>query len=231
MLRAARMPTILLVRHAQASYGEAVYDRLSDLGRDQVAHLRHALGQRGLKADRFVSGALRRQVDTAEALAAATGGDVVVDQRWDEYDAADLLAHHSSSDASLEARTGEPSEPPVSSRDFQAVLDDALRRWIAAGEGSATHETWPAFRGRVAAALAGVGASLVSGETAVVSTSAGVIAAAATIVLELPATALIPLNHVGINAGVTTLTHGRRGTTLITFNEHAHLPRALVTYR
>ena len=35
--------------------------------------------------------------------------------------------------------------------------------------------------------------------------------------------ALAPLNPVCVNSGVTRLVTGRRGTTLVTFNEHAHL--------
>ena len=39
------------------------------------------------------------------------------------------------------------------------------------------------------------------------------------------------LNPVLLNASVSKLTVGRRGTTAVSFNEHGHLPPDLLTYR
>ena len=59
------MPTILLVRHGQGSFGTADYDVLSERGGMQAAAVHAALRERGVTADRLVSGSLRRQRDTA----------------------------------------------------------------------------------------------------------------------------------------------------------------------
>ena len=64
--------------------------------------------------------------------------------------------------------------------------------------------------------------------------SGGAIAALTAALLRLPPEALIAFNHVSINAGITKLTVGRGGTTVISVNEHAHLEgvgESLVTYR
>ena len=227
------MPSILLVRHAQASFGGESYDVLSDHGRVQVEALAEDLARRGVAIDRVVSGSLERQKDTAGPLAGAAGVDVRVDDRWNEYVTTDILGHHSDVQVS-EERGARDDSPPVSSRDFQAILERALHAWIAAGGDGPADEPWTAFAQRVEGALRDLADSLGSGETALVSTSGGPLAATCVALLGLPAPAFVAFNRVTVNTGITKVVHGRGGTSLVSFNEHAHLERAdgsLVTYR
>lgn len=218
------MPTVLLARHGQASFGTADYDVLSPLGAEQARALAAELERRGVRARRVVCGSLARQRDTLAAVGAAAG----IDPRWNEYRADDILAAHSDSDARLE----HPGPGALPSREFQTVLDRALLEWIAAGAGGAARETWPAFAARVAAALADVLGALGRGETALVCTSGGVLAALCVQLLELPAATFVAFNRVTVNGGLTKLVQGRQGTSLISFNEHGHLDAlGLVTYR
>lgn len=223
------MPSLLLIRHGQASYGGADYDVLSARGGEQAEAVHGALAGRGIHPARMVSGSMRRQLDSA-APWATEHGPPVVDARWDEYDAGDVLSAHSPAAASLERPVG-PDGRPLSSRDFQGLLDEALLAWIAAGAGSGAAEAWPAFRGRVTAAARAAMEALGSGETGLVFTSGGVIAALAAAALGLPDSAMVALNHVTINGALTKLVGGRRGITLVSFNEHGHLAEELVTYR
>ncbi|HWF53236.1 MAG TPA: hypothetical protein VG223_01350, partial [Solirubrobacteraceae bacterium] len=65
-------------------------------------------------------------------------------------------------------------------------------------------------------------------------TSGGVLAAVCIELLGLADDAFTTFNRVTINAGITKVIHGRRGATLVSFNDHSHLERAgteLVTYR
>lgn len=227
------MPSLLIVRHAQASFGAADYDVLSDHGRVQVAALAADLEQRSIAVERVITGSMTRQRDTAGPVGRAVGRDPTVDPRWDEYDSDDILTHHSSTDLRPERPSGSTAAP-VSSRDFQAPLEQALREWIGAGEPGAAAEPYPAFARRVGAALADAGAGLGSGGTALVVTSGGVLAAICVALLGLPAPAFVPLNRVAVNAGMSKVVIGRGGTTLVSFNEHAHLEQGaatLVTYR
>jgi broad specificity phosphatase PhoE len=227
------MPTILLVRHAQASFGAADYDVLSELGREQTGALVAGLERRGVSADRVVSGSLRRQLDTAGPCAAAAGLEVEVDGRFDEYHDTDVLEHHTASHARLERRPGEDA-PPLSSREFQTILDDGLRSWVAAGEGGPASQPWPAFLGRVTDGLRDVAHGLDRGQTALVVSSSGVIAALSAELLGLPPEAFVALNHVSVNTAITKVVVGRGGTTLVSYNDHAHLEEAgtgLITYR
>jgi broad specificity phosphatase PhoE len=220
-----------LIRHAQASFGQEDYDVLSERGPDQVAALVAGLRRRGITADRVVSGALRRQRDTAAPCAAALGLEVSVDERWNEYDDRDILPHYASVHAGLDRRQ---SDDTLSSREFQQILNGALRGWITAGPDCPCREPWPHFLGRLTTALDELSAGLGRGQTALVLSSGGAIAALTTALLGLPPEALIAFNHVSINTGITKLTVGRGGTTLISSNEHAHLEEAdpsLITYR
>ena len=222
------MPSILLVRHAQASFGAEDYDVLSERGHEQAAAVHAAVERLGLESPRLVCGTLRRQRDTAAPFAAAFGADVEEDERWNEYHSRDVLEAHGTVPASLEHREGDAQ---LSSRDFQGILDDALLAWIAAGENGPAGETWPAFQGRVLGALDDVVRGLGSGESALVFTSGGPIGAVCARLLDVPDPTFVTFNHVVINAGITKLVSGRRGTSLISFNEHAHLDAELVTYR
>jgi broad specificity phosphatase PhoE len=227
------MPTILLIRHAQGSFGDADYDVLSELGHRQVAALDRAFTRRGVTPSRVVTGSARRHRDTAALWSGAASSATTVDERWDEYPTDDVLAHHGSTAVRLEQPAGQPGDP-VSSREFQDLLDRALSDWIGQGQLSASSQTWPQFAARTAAALEELAAGLRRGEIAFVFTSAGVIAAICSSLLGGAVAAFLRLNRVQVNTGLTKIVHGSRGASLISFNEHSHLETAggdLLTYR
>jgi broad specificity phosphatase PhoE len=204
---------------------------LSSRGERQVQALIDGLARRRVSAVGVVSGTLRRQRDTAAPCAAALDCEHRVDARLDEYDDRDILGHYASVPVGLERRAG---EEPLSSRDFQLILNEALRRWIAAGADSPCREPWPDFEARLASALDELAGTLGKGETALAVSSGGAIAAITASRLGLAPEALVAFNHVSINTGITKLTIGRGGTTLISVNEHAHLDEAdpaLISYR
>ncbi len=227
------MPSILLVRHAQASFGGENYDVLSDHGAVQVQALAADLRRRDVGIDVVVSGDLARQRDTASPVAEAAGVELRIDARWNEYVTTDILGNFSDTDVS-EERQPRDDTPPISSRDFQAILERALHAWIEAGDGGPADEPWAAFAGRVEAALTDLAAGLGSGRTALVCTSGGPLAAICVQLLGLPPAAFVAFNRVTVNTGITKVAVGRGGTTLVSFNEHAHLEQgepSLVTYR
>jgi broad specificity phosphatase PhoE len=189
------------------------------------------LGRRRIAADHVVTGSLRRQRDTAAPLAEAAGLEPVIDPRLDEYDDRDILTHYAQKPVGLERQ---PGDEAISSRDFQLILNQALARWIAAGQDSPCREPWPVFARRVRSALDAAAGGVTKGQTALIVSSGGAIAALTAALLQLPPEALVAFNHVSINTGLTKVTVGRGGTTLISSNEHAHLDEAdpaLISYR
>ena len=212
------MPTLLLVRHAQGSFGGADYDVLSERGHEQAAALADDLEAREVNVTRVLAGSLARQRDTAAPIAERFGREIEVDPRWNEYESEEIIASHAS-----------PSLFEGTQREFQALLDKALVDWVTRADGS-----WAEFRDRVRGAFDELAGALESGETALVSTSGGPIAAIGVALLGLPPEGFVALNRVAVNAGVTKIVTGASGATLVSFNEHAYLERqgrSLLTYR
>jgi broad specificity phosphatase PhoE len=205
------MPVIHLLRHGQASFGTDDYDVLSDLGRRQVELAGAELARRGVRAPIVVSGSLLRQRDTAMIAAEALGvRPTRVDERFDEFD-----AH-----AAVEAHLGRAGATHgMDSREFQVHLDEAMAAWMAADD-----PRWTDFSDGAVAAVEDLARMLPSGSDAVVATSAGVTAAIAGRLLDCHPGGVIALNRVSINASITTIVSGSRGLSLVTFNDHAHLP-------
>ena len=188
------------------------------------------LQRRQLTIERIVHGSLRRQRDTAAPTVAALSLPAIVEPRLDEYDMDEIVSAHTDSDVRTNAvRDGEQ----VSSREYQHVLELGMNAWIDAGESGRSSETWPAFAARCSDGLAAVAAGLSSGSTAVVFTSAGVIAALCCSLLGLPPKTVITLNRVAVNGSVTKVASGRSGLSLVSFNEHGYLEGGggLVTLR
>lgn len=225
------MPTVLLVRHGQASFGADDYDVLSDLGRRQAEIVAASLRERGYHPALLLSGTLRRQRETAATFAPLGTAELEVEPRWDEFDPDDVLTHHSDSALRLQ---GEGAGGTLTNRGFQAALEPALAEWVAHAEHSPTAQTWPEFSGAGSAALTELAGRLGAGETAVVVTSGGAIAAVVGTLLGAPAAVFAALNRVLVNASVTKLAIGASGTNVVSFNDHSHLEavgRELVTYR
>ncbi len=210
------MSVILFVRHGKASLGAADYDVLSDTGEFQSELLGTELSRRGVSPARILTGRLNRQQQTARCTLRASrwSTSVEVDEAWNEFDHEDVAAAHREVDT--------PDAEP---------LDRAIPRWSSGLHDHEYTEPFPAFTKRVDDALRTLAAELGSGETAVVFTSAGVIGWVAASLLGGGEPQWSALNRVAVNSGVTKVVVGGRGCTLVTFNEHSHLPAQLVTYR
>ncbi|HEX4686877.1 MAG TPA: histidine phosphatase family protein [Nocardioides sp.] len=221
------MGLVLLVRHGQASFGAEDYDVLSETGVEQSRMLGRALADQGLAPTAVVHGAMQRQRDTATAIVDGGGWSAspILNDGWDEFDHVGVIARY------VEASgVGEPSDR----REVQQVFENATARWTGGKHDDEYEEVWSAFVARVVAALDRACAQ--DGIT-VVSSSGGPIAAAFAGLVDPSATpAGLPrlwrvFNTVIVNASVTRVLQGSTGRRLLTFNEHGHLPRELVTYR
>ncbi|WP_236788940.1 histidine phosphatase family protein [Amycolatopsis sp. GM8] len=220
------MGAIYLIRHGQATFGEADYDRLSPLGIEQGAMVGAELLRRDVRFTEARSGSLVRQRKTAETVLDWLGVKTPADEdpRWNEYDPIDIVGQYG---GGAPQDAGDP-------RGYQAVLDNALDQWIEAGDDSPCAQTWPMFVDRVRGALADLVSLLGKGENAVVFTSGGVIGTLAGHLLGSPEAGLRKLHQVTVNGGITKLVSGRSGVSLVSFNEHSHFDgrtSRMLTYR
>lgn len=223
------MSVLLLVRHGQASWGADDYDVLSQTGERQSRVLGRALAARGVVPDLVVRGAMRRHDQTARGVLEGAGWDdapaVEVDAGWNEFDHVQMLSMHPS-------RFGEGEE--MSRAQFQEWFEEATLRWTGGEHAHEYDESVAEFGTRVEAALRRTLDRLGSGGTGLVFTSGGPVSWVATSLLGAGADIWTQLNPVTVNASVTKVVAGRRGSTLVSFNDHAHLEGVgdgMITYR
>lgn len=226
------MGVLLLVRHAQASFGKADYDVLSSRGERQAAILGERLARLGVS--RIVHGGMRRQEHTAE-ICLERMGDVplTVHAGWGEYDHEAILAAAAPTEAEQAAIEERMAAATDLRRAFQEVFEAAVSRWMAGANDGDYTEPYLAFRQRV---RGGLDALLEDGTdgTTVVVTSGGAISAVVADHLGLDPDGWRAMNRVLVNTSITKLVAGRSGVTLLTVNDHAHLEtedRDLLTYR
>jgi broad specificity phosphatase PhoE len=215
------MGVLVLVRHGQASFGAADYDKLSDIGLAQAYATGRVLADRGVVPSRIYAGEMLRQRKTAERARAGGRWDppIALDARWNEFDHLAVL------------RTM-PPEHLAHERTFQRRFEDALGLWIAGNAGDDAYpEAFDNFCARVEAALLQVTDDLGRGETALVVTSGGVIAWVAARLIGGDTAQWMRLNRVAINCGLTKVLVGGSELSLVSFNEHGHLAADALTYR
>ena len=241
------MAALYLIRHGQASFGTNDYDRLSTLGVRQAQraaqHLRAIAG----RAVRIVSGSLVRHRDTAAEIARCQSAAQVeavpiqIDERFNELDLEALIARLVSTlqdaDGTLATLVSEAS---TSRSSYQKLVKRVFVHWQTLSEPVRSLESWQMFASRVSAALADLVSTSRPGETTIVATSGGVIAALVQQVLALPAQSAYGLLEVQMNCSITCLLHDRQRVSLSSFNESAYLvrtgasdedPASLLTYR
>jgi broad specificity phosphatase PhoE len=230
------MSAVHLVRHAQASFGAADYDLLSERGELQARVLGKALVGMAPRVAVVACGDMVRHRQTAagclQAMGCTTGSSS--DAAWNEFDHTALIVALRPDYADPALLRADLMAQPDPRRAFQAMFEQAVARWVGGGHGDEYAETWVDFRARCRRALANVVEALPKGADALVFTSGGPIAALAQDLLRIPDSDGFRLNWGLVNCGVTKLVRGRDGIRLSTLNGHAHFEgehAGLVTYR
>lgn len=235
------MGQIYLVRHGQASFGSADYDRLSDLGVEQSRLLGDWYAQRRQGFHRVITGGMNRHRQTAVACLGALPrnlrkeGDWETDAGFAEYDHDEILQRHRPEfgDVVELQRFLADSENPREA--FQQNFAAAMARWMGGERDSEYRESWPAFRGRCIAALQRVVMSPGASQSIIVFTSGGTISTLCQHVLGLRDQKMFELNWTLANAGVTKLLYKGDRLSLSYLNNFAHLEwpgkQGAVTYR
>lgn len=230
---AGAMSILYLVRHGQASFGSADYDRLSALGVQQVELLRRHLERLGDLPHAIYSGSLKRQQHTARILAGDATDAVVTLPAFDEYHAGALIRAHA---AHTGASLPEPGDgTPIDPRAFQRRLEEVGSLWADGALQAPGIEPWDRFSGRVAEGLRDLMAREGRSRRIHVSTSAGVIGAAVGSLLGLAPREAIKLSWSVHNSSVTRIQFDGSRASLLSFNAAPHLEhpdrRSMLTYR
>ncbi|MFI5429885.1 histidine phosphatase family protein [Aeromicrobium sp. UC242_57] len=213
------MGSIHLIRHGQASWGAADYDQLSDLGVRQSSALGMSWEAFDWAPTEAWAGSLKRHAQTAIAAIDACGqGDGYdVDDGWNEYDIQTF------------ANMQDQSVVSAGQKGVQQALNVALTDWMA-GRGEHA-ESYRDFVARVLASFEVAAARATKGRNVAVFTSGGPIAQVVSHVLAGDDSLFQKLNDIVFNASVTTIIVGETGRRVLSFNEHTHLPKDMVTFR
>lgn len=211
------MGELVLIRHAQASFGAADYDVLSEVGHRQSHALGVALAAEGLAPDAWFVGGHLRHRETLEGVAKGMGA-VPTPRRLDglnEFDFKGLFAARFRD-------TGPPEGIEGDRRAYFRQMREAVLAWQR-DEVTDPPEPWADFRRRV---LDARDTMIEGGERVVAVTSGGPIALMVAVTLDAPAAQMVRLQLRTKNASVTRLAYSPRGVDLFSFNETPHIDAA-----
>lgn len=222
------MSTLVLMRHGQASFGAARYDALSEVGQAQATATGVWMRAQGLQADAVFHGPRQRQADTAEQLSKHAGFTVPKA----EFAALDEFAEGEEIFNAAEQFFGR-SMVLNAGRERIEILRDYDATCRAWGSGELEIPGRPSlvdFRAQLREWLNGhTGARLASGQTDLVVTSAGSIAALVCEVMNLPDSSWYGLLRVIRNASLAEVLYSKGKVSLLSFNSVSHLPAHLNT--
>lgn len=235
------MAELYLIRHAQASFGTADYDRLSPLGCRQAEVLGKFLRDNAILFDAVYSGELVRQQKTAKIVLGLQSNDVQckADPRLNEIETdkifEQLVPQLTTTSSDLERLV---SEGKHSSKDFQKALEIVFNHWVTSDNDYPGLRSWADYSGDVHNALAEIVAHEGSGRTVGVFTSGGTIATIVAHVLGATGQQVYKYYEPLINCSVTRLLYSGDKISVSSFNDHLFIRslasqtgEALLTYR
>jgi broad specificity phosphatase PhoE len=220
------MSTIYVVRHGQASFGEADYDQLSTLGYRQADVVGEYLRDQGIRLDAAYSGDLKRQQETARRALACQPHPVphTVDPRFNEvrndehleYLLPRVLDSHPEIKALVDKGLRE-------SKDYQKVIDAVFNYWVSPACNDDRVQSWADYSGGVRDAMAEVVQTEGSGRTVAIFTSGGTIATIVAQVLGLTGEQTYPFYEPIFNCSITQLFYSGSRVSLSYFNDRSFL--------
>jgi broad specificity phosphatase PhoE len=239
------MGILYLVRHAQASFLEPNYDKLSALGEAQSRLLGEHWAQRKIIFDRVCVGPCARQKDTVTLVSAAyynaglSFPEPEMLAEFDEYPGEAVL--RGSLPALLESNqkirdfhAAFQSSPSNAAQraSFQKLFAAVIGDWVRGVVHLEGVETWPEFCARVNAGLVKFLSAGKHGERVAIITSGGPIAVATQRALHLSPESTLRMTWMSRNSSWSEFLYSAERFTLSSFNIHEHIADpAMLTYR
>jgi len=214
------MSELFLVRHAQASFGEADYDRLSPLGHQQARWLGEYFKFRKLRFDHVICGEMTRHRETLEGICSGMELDFPshgVHAQWNEFDFEALIT------AYLAENPDEKPEDGAAPSAFTQVLYNTLQAWADGRIATGVPESWGEFEQRVRAGMSSATGLAERNSKILVVSSGGAISMALRQVLAAPPGAMIQMNLQTRNSSYSHLYFSHDSMQLAGFNHVPHL--------
>jgi len=234
-----------IVRHGQASFLEADYDKISPLGQRQSQLLGEYWAQRNFRFDRVFTGPRNRQKDTAALVAGAyqRAGQPfpspVIVPEFDEYDGENVLRRavpellqSSKMCRELYSAFTDSGSPVDRLKNFERLFEFVTTRWATGEIVLSGVESWIEFCARVNRGISSLTAQCGHGCAAVVFASGGPIGVAIARSLHLTTPDTLRVMWMSRNASYSEFLFSGERFTLSAFNAHPHLDDpTLLTYR
>ena len=224
------MAKLYLVRHAQASFGAANYDKLSELGLKQSTYIPSHFSDDPTVSRVLYRGDMIRHQETAEY--SFTGLKAVILPGLNEFDHMNVLEVHQPLIHDREKMT----EFVMNQKDPKQFIEDEFRlamlRWMNEEGTSSYRETFRDFKTRTLDTIQAIitTARKEKQKEVIVVTSGGVISLYMTVLNEMPQERIIELNQHIANTAITSLLFNDKKTTLSYYNNFSHLPKDMVTF-
>jgi broad specificity phosphatase PhoE len=237
------MRHITVVRHAQASFLEADYDKLCANGEAQARLLGKYWLRRGVIFGHAYSGPRIRQRETARIVADVyhdaghSFPEIVVMNEFDEYQAEAVMRRCLPQLVPVNAEIKELNtafeisrEPGARRETFRKLFESVISRWVAGESALDGVESWHEFCLRVERGLVQVMRDSTAAG-AVIFTSAGPIGAAMRHALHLSPEDTLQMSWMSRNASFSDFRVAGERFMLSAFNSHPHLDEdSLLTY-
>lgn len=239
------MGMLFLVRHAQASFLEENYDKLSTLGEAQARLLGEYWAQRKTIFDHAYVGPRVRQRNTLKLVCEAyrKAGLEFPEPRvlpeFDEYPAEAVLQRGLPGLLETDRRIRDLHAAFQSSSDsiarratFQKLFEVVVSKWVQGTICLQGVETWLEFCSRVDSGLTKLACHSVQGERLAIFTSGGPIAVAMQRALHLTPQDTIQVSWMSRNSSWSEFLYDAERFTLSSFNRYGHIgDPAMLTYR
>ena len=239
------MGRVFLVRHAQASFLEPNYDKLSATGETQARVLGEYWARHKIIFDRVCTGPRVRHRDTAKGVRETYAKhnlafpDPIVLPEFDEFQgdvvlekSLPKLCETNSHIRDLDAAVKSANSPPQRRRNFQRLFETVVTMW-ARGELTVEGvESWESFIARVNRGLSQFLSAAGKSETCAIFTSGGPVAVSVQRALRLSPQDTLQVAWMPRNCSYSEFLFSADRFTLSTSNSFQHLEDpALLTYR
>ena len=239
------MGRVFLVRHAQASFLEPDYDKLSATGEAQARVLGEYWARHRVTLHRVSAGPRVRHRDTEKAVRETfikngwRSPEPVVFDEFDEFQG-DVVLEKSLPQLSLsnphirdlQAAVRNANSPPQRHRNFQKLFETVITMWVRAELVVDGVESWEDFIARVNRGLSRFLSLASKNETSAIFTSGGPVAVSVQRALHLSPQDTLEVAWMTRNCSYSEFVFSGDRFTLSTFNSFQHLDDpALLTYR
>lgn len=244
------MAAIYLIRHGQASFGSADYDKLSDKGHQQALMLGKYWRFKNTPSKFYCGDLLRHNQTYAGFIQGlnSTTTPVISHSGFNEFDHTDILNNYHAKWQDFAQMSQEINQQKTTNKSFQIEFSKALSRWVFGNKDEEYQESWPTFKARCIRALQDVitqelhnrrqgnnpGKEPEKSNDILIFTSAGTISVIVQHILTLSDQQTLAVNQQIRNTSVTKLLFSEDKLSVDYLNNYSHLEQAgdnWVTFR